>query len=497
MRVTFIQPDFNYVKEYMPDYRGHSSLGIGYLSSSLKKADQSTSLLHLTNEMITKDEFLSSLKKTKPELIAFSFFTHQFDTVKKWIFWAKELNVKIICGGVHATIDPEDVVSVDGVNFVCIGEGEKTLVELCNRLESGKSTNKILGLWVKNDKRIIKNPVRELEENLDSLPFPDKDIYDLKNIADGQMGVLTVIATRGCPYKCSYCCNHQYQKIYAGKGKYVRFRSVDNVIEELRINKEKYPFFRYMELLDDSFVLDKNWVLEFCKEYKKAIGMPFRANTRVNLLTEDIIIALKDAGCERLAMGIETGNEELRSKVLNRHMSNEEIIKAFELCKKYSIETVSYNILGLPFEKIENILETIKLNAKIRPTSMHVSIFQPYPYTKLYEICMANGFIDGKKISFFFGDSVLKQPSISDKEIKFAYKYFVIFTRLYSFIGKVKIIEKVLDRIFCLKMFHRTLLYLYPLLSFFSNPLLFTYRLMLSISPNLTRKIKKTITGRY
>jgi len=314
----------------------------------------------------------------------------------------------------------------------------------------------------------------------------------LNSLSDSKLGVLNVIATRGCPYKCTYCINHQLQKIYAGKGKYVRFRTVDNVIQEIIEAIPKYTYLRYIELLDDTFCMDKTWVKEFCEKYKKQVSMPFRVNTRINFLDKEVVTWLKTAGCERVAVGIESGNAKLREDILDRHMTNEEIIKVIRLCRQKGLEVTTYNMVGIPFENISNVLETVKVNAYANPNAMHVSIFQPYPNTKLYDICLENGFIKDKRIKTFFSGTVLKQNSISESEVNFSYKYFGIFARLYYLFGFFPL-NKLLDKIFLNKRLHKFLLEIHPLAFVIVFPIKGVYRNLLKIFPNFMRLLKNKV----
>ena len=501
MKVLLILPDFSYAKEYDPDYSetGNYYLGPGYLSSSLKKAGHQVSLIHLLYP-IPREEFRARVLGEKPELIGFSFFTHQFPDVQVLISWLKDLNVPVICGGAHPTIDPESVLALEGVDMVCIGEGEETIVELCDKLEKGNDITKVLSLWVKKKGEIIRNPVRPLVEDLDSLPFPDRSVFDYTAILK-RTGKLDVIATRGCPFECSYCCNHQYKRLYPNAQKYVRFRRIGEVIKEIKEANDEYPYCKFVELLDDTSCLNKQWMLEFCREYKKLGIAPFRVNTRADLLDEELIKAMKDAGCERLMMGIESGNEGIREKVLNRRMSNEKIISTFRLCRKYGIETVSYNIVGIPFEGLQEILDTVKLNAIIQPTSTHVSILQPYPYTRIYDLCIARGWVKEKQAKGFFTESVLELPTLSKRDILFAYRLFRFFVKMYSLAYKLpKTFTRatcfMLDRIFLERRLHGLLLALSPIFDLICHPKREIYRFLYRTFPGLAKKLKGVYLGR-
>jgi len=492
MKILFVLPDTNYVEEYMPDYTGSFHLGLGYLSSVLKEKGHDCSLIHIKNESELKN-IGERAKKYNPDLIAYTAFTHQFHLIRKASKEIKKILKKpSICGGVHATVDPEEVIKEPGIDIVCIGEGEGPILELVEKIKNKKSINKIRSLWIKSGKKIIKNPVAPLNQDLDSIPFPDRELFEFEKLSDFKLGVLNVIATRGCPFQCTYCINHQLQKIYAGKGKYVRFRNVDEVIKEVKEVYKKYPSLKYVELLDDTFCIDKNWVKEFTNKYEKEINLPFRANTHLSLLDEDKIKWLKRAGCERVAVGIESGNPKIRSKILNRHMGNKEIIEKIKMCKKVGLEVTTYNMVGLPFETIKNVLETVKLNADSGSTEMHVSIFQPYPNTELYNICKKNNLIKNKDVKTFFSGTVVRQKSISETEVNFTYKYFGIFARLYS-LFRFYPINKALDKLFLSKSLHSSLIKIHPLIFTLVFPMKGTYRALLKRFPKTIRALKNKL----
>ena len=503
MKITFVLPDLNYVSEYMPDYDGVFAHGVGYLSSSLKHAGHKVSLIHITKE-IGREEYVESLMRKKPDLVAFSLFSHQFGLVQKLAHFTKEAGkFSTIAGGVHPTVAPEETLNEKNIDMVCIGEGEEALEELCDKMDNGRDYRNIESIWVNDNGNMIRNRIRPLNVNLESRPFPDRSIFDFKKLSDTRLGMLTVLAGRGCPYDCTYCCNHQYKRIYSDAGKYVRFRDPDAVIREIKSVKQDYPYLEYVNFLDDTFCLNKNWLRKFLPKFKEEINMPFHGNSHINVLSEDIFKLLKDTGCEYLAMGIESGNEHIRKKVLNRHMSNKQIIKAFSLGRKYGINLTSYIMVGVPFEKIENTLESVKLNSTVMCHKAHVSIFQPYPHTRLYEICSENGFLDNsyEGVSTFFGNSVLKLPTISKEQIQFAYKYFPVFVKLYRIAYYVQpgkfsqCIEKILDKLYLIPA-HNFYLRIYPVVFAIVFPVVFLKRLSLEIAPNFSRKLRKIIFKR-
>ncbi len=422
MKLVFIYPDFSI------GAKGKFYHGIASISSVLNKEGYTTSLIHLVKSSST-EEVVERLKRETPQLIAFSATTNMFPYVKKYARAIKDhLDVPILCGGIHATLEPESFLDVPEVDFICVGEGEEAIVEFCHRLSDGKDVTSVRNICFKKDSKLICNGLRPLIEDLDSLPFVDRQIFDYADLEDARLGRVVFMASRGCPYDCSFCSNHQLKKVY--KGKYVRFRSVSSVVEEAQQVLSQQPA-QYAIFHDDIFTLNKKWLDEFRVEWKKKINLPFSCNSRVNLLDEDVARMLKDSGCFEVSMGIESGNPVLRKEVLNRKMSNQDIRKAFSLCHKYRIRTVSYNMVGLPFEDMSSVLETVRLNAEVKPDNLQVSIFYPYPKTRLFELSKEQGFLTDKTSNSYFEETTLKQPTITDEQVGFVFQYFGALVRIY------------------------------------------------------------------
>ncbi|MBU4501100.1 MAG: radical SAM protein, partial [Nanoarchaeota archaeon] len=273
---------------------------------------------------------------------------------------------------------------------------------------------RISNLWVKKNGKIYRNAVRHYIKNLDEIEFPDREIiYKYKKQANNP--IKHFIATRGCPYKCTYCFNHQYHDLYKGKGPVVRYRSVDNLIREIKEVIKKYPT-KFIYFQDDTIILDKKWIKEFCRKYRKEINLPFHCHIRANLLTEGVARVLSRAKCYSVHIAIEAGNKRIRDEILNRRMTNEDIVNACKLLKKYKIRFMTQNIIGLPTETLKEAIQTLKMNMMCKPTYAWVSIFQPYPGTKLGEFAKKQKLLteDPAKIEKnFFDKSILTSK---DKE---------------------------------------------------------------------------------
>ncbi len=452
MRIAFIYPDIT----AKPNWKGYYYIGIGSLSAVLKQNGHEVVLVHIFQQK-TKEEFFELIDGIDADLFAFSSTTNMFFYIEKWVKWLKErLDTRIIVGGVHPTLCPEEVISTGQIDMICIGEGEGAMLELCDKLENDCDIRKIRNIWFRDDKEIYRNSVRPLIKNLDILPYPDREIFDLRNIGPANNGTGLFMASRGCPFNCSYCCNHALKKICDNPSNYVRFKSVDYLLDEIEYALRKYDFIDSLHFDDDIFPLKRKWLKDFTHRYQNRINLPFSCNLRVDLANENTITLLKSAGCFNIGLGIESGNEYVRNKILKRNISKRQIINAFSFCESADISTSSFNMIGIPFEDPLKILETVKLNAKVKPNHVQVSIFYPYPKTDLYNLCEENGFLSPKESISYFEDSMLNLESLSNHQILFFRYYFQLFVRLYSVLFLFpKNISKICDYILGSKIVSR------------------------------------------
>ena len=279
-----------------------------------------------------------------------------------------------------------------GVDAVCIGEGEGAILDLADKMGKGRSINRIKNLWIKKGKKVIKNPVRPLVEDLDALPFLDREIMYESSPEMRAYKSKSFMAGRGCPFQCTYCFNHQYNRLYRKKGQICRERSVDNLIAEILAVKKKYPF-EFATIPDDTFLLrGKEWLGEFAKKMSKT-KIKFWCTVRANLVDEEVIRLLKKAGCHAVWFGVECGNEKVRNNILKRHMTDEQILETSRLLRKYKIIFTRQNLIALPVEKPLAVdLETLDLNIKCQPNFAWSSILYPYPKTDINDYAIKNHF---------------------------------------------------------------------------------------------------------
>ena len=307
-----------------------------------------------------------------------------------------------IAGGPYPTFAPDVVLREPGIDMVCVGEGEEALVELCQALRHGRDITQIGNLWVKTQERQYKNPVRP-PVDLDRLPFQDWEIYDRRRFFKPMGGRISVTGTfemnRGCPYACTFCINSSFHTLYEPHGGYYREKNIDRMIDEMVEKKERYQL-SYVYLVAESFLTTRMERIErFARLYKDKVGLPFWVEVRPESVTPPKVALLKEIGCEGLSVGVESGNVTLRKTVLGRHITNDTILRAFDLLRETGIRVSANNMIGFPTETRAMVFDTIALNRALHPDGVMVSYFSPYKGCHLRERCEADGLLSNEDIA--------------------------------------------------------------------------------------------------
>lgn len=376
--------------------------GIQCLSAFVKREGYQTALVNDPNlfdnpwvqyPFISKifedrDGVLNQIAEHKPDLIGISAVTDDLGWGLKWARRIKErFNIPIVFGNVHATFHPEDCLGYDCVDYIVRGEGEWTLLELMQALEGKLQFSEVLGLGYKENGQVKINAMRPLIEDLDTLPFPDKDLYY------SQMPYLnhgyTTMTGRGCPYKCTFCDNNTSSKLYKGNvaktQKWARRHSPQYVVNEILWAKNKYNI-KHVRFNDEDFSYDKNWLREFCPLYKEKVGIPYFAWVYPNTIDDEMAQLLADSGCDSIEMGIQSGAEQLRKEVLNRRTKNTQILEALSALRKAKIRATVDIIIGLPSETKADLDATVRLLAEGKPWHIYAFWLRYYPSTEILSI---------------------------------------------------------------------------------------------------------------
>jgi anaerobic magnesium-protoporphyrin IX monomethyl ester cyclase len=379
MRVAFV----------MEERQVAEPLGLMYLSSLCRSRGHEARLFFSSDR-----DFIERLRSYHPQVLAYSVISGSHKPYLRINRAIKDLVPAFsVFGGPHTTFFPETIHAA-GVDAICVGEGEYAFLELVQRLEDRLDISDIPNLWVKSGGTIFRNPVRDLISDLDGLPFPDRELIYGSDRYLQESKIKRFMSNRGCPFQCTYCFNRSYKEIYKGQ-KIIRWRSVESLIEEIAQCKAEYPL-ELVRFVDDIFILPPvQWLEEFAASYKRNIRLPFVCNLQVKLVQEHKIRLLKEAGCVAVYMAIEVGNDRMRNVLLERRMTKEEIVRAFDLVHKHGISIAAENILGLPGGSLETDLETLELNIRCRVDNPVSTLFQPYPKTRLGQYALEKGYYNG------------------------------------------------------------------------------------------------------
>lgn len=408
-------------------------LGISYISALLKKHGHQTKLVVLSRISGTKknNKILRDCVETfRPGLICFTAVSSEYEFIANTAKYLKKhyKDAYFLIGGVHVTLNPDGVL--DGCfDALCIGEGEYPVLELVNCLEKRMQPKGIPNLWIKFNNNIEKNPTRDFLEDLDSLPFLDREIWQdwMEERSDSRHSILL---GRGCPFECTYCSNHALKKISSGH--YVRLRIVDKIIEELSCISKRFPYNQNIYLEIETFNINKDWALELCSKLQNLnINLEKPLNFGVNLRImpnanySDLFTACKKSNFKFINIGLESGSEDIRRKILKRNYANSDVINAVESAKEHNLQVAFYNLVGIPKETTSDFKETIMMNRICQPDWIMTTIFFPYPGTDLYSLCKSEGYMDvSVDTAMERSRAVLNTPSFSRKQVQKAYEWF-------------------------------------------------------------------------
>lgn len=358
-------------------------LGLLYLASYINTYAQDffeALVLDIAPENLTLEKIGDYINEIKPMVIGITSMTPQLQGALELARFIKGNNfrkAKLFLGGPHISADPDFIFRFKNVfDYGITGEGEKTFLESL--------------FLIKANKPLPRLQAGEALMKLDAIPFPDKTLIKREKYGPFE----SMMFSRGCPYHCYYCSRPSISRV-------VRYRSVDNLIAEI---KKVYSGCQgKIDFQDDTFTLHKKRVQEFCeKVLVENLKIKWRCNTRVDYVDEELLVWMKKAGCLLIHFGVESGNENLRQNIINKgKFTNREIKKAFSLCKKTGIGVGAYFMLGHPGESEKNLKETREMVFSFDIDLLGLSLPTPFPGSELYSIAESRGIINKKIIDDF------------------------------------------------------------------------------------------------
>lgn len=375
----------------LPNYAS-IPFGIATIATVLKHAGHDPTILVITPQTNISELIGGYIKENRPRLMCLTSVSSQYPRICNIAHSIKETSpsLTVILGGHHATLNPDESIKNSDFDAICIGEGEKAVVEYAARISNNEKPGGINNLWIKNsDDTVEKNDQDPFIQDLDSLPPIDMGLW--ADWIEDKTRIASILIARGCPNRCSYCSNHALAKV--SKGKYVRFRSVAVVIGELKCLIEKNPDLESVFLEAETLCLKIDYLMDLCKalaELNSNRSKPiiFGTNMAVSKLVaynEELMEYLRKANFKFVNIGLESGSERVRKEILRRPAyTNQEFLDFCVLAKNHEIDCNIFALIGIPGETIKDFQETIKMVRLSEPKHVYLSIFYPYPGTDLY-----------------------------------------------------------------------------------------------------------------
>ncbi|MFX0115061.1 MAG: B12-binding domain-containing radical SAM protein [Candidatus Hodarchaeota archaeon] len=397
-------------------------LGLAYLAAYLREHGyESIRIFDSQVSQLTLRQYQEFLKKWRPDFLGIQVLTPNHSQAIATTAIAKDLGVPCIAlGGMHPTFLPRETLKSSKADIIIKGEGEETILEVISHLEAGKGIENVAGLAYRDSSgNVQETTLRKPVENLDSLPFPARDLLpmDSYKIFGSSFPATTMISSRGCPYGCEFCTvTHFY-------GRRWRIRSPKNVVEEMNLIRDQG--YLAVAFVDDLFAKNPSRVRGICREItKQKTGIFWGVTARADSLDLDTMHLMRRSGCRMFFIGVESGDQQILNSVKKKTTLNT-VEQFFHNSKKARIDTIASIAFGFPGETKQSVFKTIKwvINT-LDPSLALFASATPYPGTPFYEKAIAEGWINTKDFSKFdLLQPVLETSEFSPEELKELLKY--------------------------------------------------------------------------
>jgi len=410
--ITLVNPPYPKCAHQHPPF---TPLGLGYLAAVLLKNQYKVDVIDCQVLNMSYEQAKSKLAKRKPDIVGVTSTTLTYKSALRIAKIAKELNPDCltILGGCHATFwDDKVLQDCPEIDVVVRGEGEQTILELVERLETGRAFHDVLGITCRNGEKIVRTSDRPHLKDLDSLPFPAHHLWPIEHLRKHGKVIFPVMTSRGCTFWCEFCTAvRMFGRMY-------RTRSPKNVVDELVFLQKKYGAEQFT-FYDDTFTVNQARTAEICDEIiARNLKIEWDCETRVDMVTKELLQKMKNAGCTAVWYGLESGSQRLLNAI-GKGISLTQVMRAFKWTKEVGLMAVVGVILGLPNETKETAWETIKFVERLNPDDVGYYIATPYPGTPMYDSVKEKGLL--KVTDFDKYDTatpIFEIPSMSMQELR-------------------------------------------------------------------------------
>ncbi len=412
MQVTFVNPPYPAGSHRHPPF---IPLGIGYLAAVLEQNGYDVNVIDCQALKLTLSEVENELRKRQPDVVGLTSTTLTYKSALKIIKLAKKAlpNCLTVIGGSHVTFWDENALQeCPSLDVVVRKEGETTLLELVQKLEAGKSFHDVIGTTCRKDGKVVKNPDRPYMEDLDELPYPAVHLFPIEQFNKYGNIIFPVMTSRGCVFWCDFCTAVRMF------GKKYRMRRPKKVVDELEYLYRKYGEKQYT-FYDDAFTVNQARTEEICNEIlRRGLKIKWDCETRVDMVSKDLLLKMREAGCIAIWFGVEAGSQKIRD-AMGKGISTQQTLNAFKWAQEAGLIAVASIILGFPGETKETAWESVKLLERINPDEIGIYIATPYPGTPMYDYVTKMGWLKIRDFDRYdTATPTFESPTMSMEELR-------------------------------------------------------------------------------